>query len=72
MHFNMARSIAFIVDRMNVTSGEKVLVYCEAEKAKIGELLVAESLRRGRRQSWLSVWLTRYTDKSHPNRQLRP
>ena len=47
MHFNMARSIAFIVDRMNVTSGEKVLVYCEAEKAKIGELLVAESLRRG-------------------------
>ena len=47
MYFNMARSIAFIVDRMNVTSGEKVLVYCEAEKAKIGELLVAESLRRG-------------------------
>jgi leucyl aminopeptidase (aminopeptidase T) len=45
--FNMSKGIGYIIDRMEVQSGEKVLVYCEAEKTRIGEMLASESARRG-------------------------
>lgn len=45
--FNMSRSIGYIIDRMEVQSGENVFIYCEAEKAKIGEMLASEASRRG-------------------------
>lgn len=43
----MAKSIGYMIDRMEVQSGEKVLVYCEAEKAQIGQMLASEAARRG-------------------------
>lgn len=45
--FNISKSIGYVVDRMDVKSREKVLVYCEAEKTKLGEMLAGESARRG-------------------------
>jgi aminopeptidase len=45
--FNISKAIGFMIDRMDVKSGEKVLVYCEAEKSKIGHMLASESIRRG-------------------------